>query len=197
MGTVPITANPNSPPSTSSDTDHPNPEELPPDQSTQAENFGINNLLTEGTFYGDKGETGDNTSVLVEQTTRTDEDPRTVILGRRRGKPQTRNVNGPTASKELEHIAKTTQAEPGSHTEHNPVPSPPQESTTRPSYNQARLAIRGGERQNSKTHHRVDAAPHVLSQGHVKRGQLHRMSGETLRATWHPRWGKESRKSRR
>ena len=80
----------------------------------------INNFLTEGTSDGDKGEKGDDTSVL-EQTTQPDEGPWTVILGRRRGEPQNRNpqtsqdtAGGPTTSPEREPIARTTQAESGS-----------------------------------------------------------------------------------
>ena len=85
---------PNPTPNTPLEADHPGPAELSPDNSTQTQNFGIGNLLTEGTSDGnDREKEEDNGS--KEQTQKQDEEPWKNIIGKNRGKSQNRSPATP------------------------------------------------------------------------------------------------------
>ena len=118
--------------------DHPGPAELFPDQPTQTQDFGIGEILTEGTSNGDDREKQENNG--GRNQTQNDEDLWKLVLERKkRGKPENR-------SEERESVictGKLTQANPSIHPIPKHTPAPPQVSTSRPTYNWVRLAIRG------------------------------------------------------
>ena len=138
VGSGPVLQNQKPTSNTPLEADHPGPAELSPDQPTQTQDFGIGNILTEGTSDGDDGKKQEDSGGR-NQTEKKDEEPWKLILGGKKGNSQNRSEE----RKAVTHTGKLTQAGPSRHPGPKHTPTPSQVSTPRPTYNQARMGIRG------------------------------------------------------